>query len=135
MPFGGTGDSSVAEIKLLKEEIDLLIRRPLRLQKREARHSAIGVLPEKDQLGKSRCLSRRFGGTGPVFAECSRTRNLKEFVLKSWRSTLTVRLHNPPEPQLFSAGLSRKVELDNVNNLSDQRSEISPDHAIPSLRN
>ena len=39
--------------------------------------------------------------------------------LKSWRSTLTVRLHNPPKPQLSS------------DNLFDQRSEISPAHAIP----
>ena len=33
--------------------------------------------------------------------------------------TLTVRLHNPPKPQLSS------------DNLFDQRSEISPAHAIP----
>jgi hypothetical protein len=42
---------------------------------------------------------------------------------KSWRSTLIVKLHNPPEPQLSSAGFRRKAAPKDRNSLPDHRSE------------
>jgi hypothetical protein len=49
--------------------------------------------------------------------------------LKSWSSTLIVRLQNPPELQLSSVGLPRKATLKDSNNLPDHRSEVSPQSA------
>jgi membrane protein len=45
--------------------------------------------------------------------------------LKSWSSTLILRLQNPSEPQLSSVGLPRKLGPKASNNLPDLRSEIS----------
>ena len=48
---------------------------------------------------------------------------------KSWRSTLIVKLHNPPEPKLSSADVPRKATpIDNIS-LPDHRSETSPEKA------
>jgi membrane protein len=52
---------------------------------------------------------------------------LAQRYLKSWSSTLMVRLQNPPELQLSSAGLPRKPAPKDYSYLSDHRSEISPE--------
>jgi hypothetical protein len=46
--------------------------------------------------------------------------------LKSWSSSLVLRLQNPPEPRLSSVSVLRKPALKASNNLSDHRSEILP---------
>ena len=46
---------------------------------------------------------------------------------KSWRSTLIVKLHNPPKPQLSSTGLPTKALPKSGKSLPDHRSEISPE--------
>jgi membrane protein len=48
---------------------------------------------------------------------------------KSWRSTLIVKLHNPPEPKLPSPGLPSKAASKDCPSLPDHRSEISSDKA------
>jgi hypothetical protein len=48
--------------------------------------------------------------------------------VKSWRSTLMVKLHNPPEPRLSSTGLPKAVPKGGKN-LPDHPSEISPEKA------
>jgi membrane protein len=52
---------------------------------------------------------------------------LAQRCLKSWSSTFMVRLQNPPELQLSSAGLFRKPAPKDYGYLSDHRSEISPE--------
>jgi membrane protein len=47
--------------------------------------------------------------------------------LKSWSSTLLLRVENPPEPKVSSAGLIGKTAPKSLNNRSDQRSETSPE--------
>jgi hypothetical protein len=46
---------------------------------------------------------------------------------KSWRSTLIVRLQNPPEHQISAVGLPRKAAPKDSNSLPDHRSERSPE--------
>ena len=46
---------------------------------------------------------------------------------KSWRSTLIVKLHNPPEPRLSSTGLPAKAVPKGGKSLPDHRSEILPE--------
>jgi hypothetical protein len=48
---------------------------------------------------------------------------------KSWRSTLMVKLHNPPEPRLSSTGLPKKAVPKGGKSLPDHRSEISSEKA------
>jgi hypothetical protein len=55
--------------------------------------------------------------------------SLVQRYFKSWRSTLIVRLHNPPKPELSFADLPRKVVQKNGNRLPDHRSETSPEKA------
>ena len=52
---------------------------------------------------------------------------LAQRYLKSWNSTLMVRLRNPPELQLSSAGLPIKAASKGYGYLSNQRSETSPE--------
>jgi membrane protein len=54
------------------------------------------------------------------------TIKLVQRYFKSWRSTLIVKLQNPPE---FSAGLPRKPAPKDRNTLPDHRSETSPEKA------
>jgi len=49
--------------------------------------------------------------------------------IKSWSSALTVRLKNPPDPQLSSAVLPRKAAPKDFNNLAEHRAETSPGKA------
>jgi membrane protein len=48
---------------------------------------------------------------------------------KSWRSTLIVKLHNPPEPQLSPTDLPTRAVPKSGRSLPDHRSEISPEMA------
>ena len=52
--------------------------------------------------------------------------SLVQRYFKSWRSTLIVKLHNPPEPLLSSTGLPKAAPKDGKS-LPDQQSEISPE--------
>jgi len=47
--------------------------------------------------------------------------------LKAWSSTLMVRLKNPPEPQVSSGRPASKTALKDSKNLSDHRSDLSPE--------
>jgi membrane protein len=55
--------------------------------------------------------------------------SLVQRYFKSWRSTLIVRLHNPPEPESSFADLPTKVMPKNGNRLPNHRSETSPEKA------
>jgi membrane protein len=48
---------------------------------------------------------------------------------KSWRSTLIVKLHDPPEPKVSSADLPGKATPNDCHSLPDHRSETSPEKA------